>query len=111
MHNTLELTDAAMKQLAKLCASNHGSGLYITIKETGCSGYAYDLSIIKEASPDDIIFPQANQLFVAISKKNISIIAGSTLDYVKEGVNARFKFNNPNETGSCGCGESFTVNQ
>jgi iron-sulfur cluster assembly protein len=110
MHNILTLTDAAIKQLAKLCAEHHGKGLYINIKTSGCSGYRYDLSIITKPSAEDEIFMQANQFFVAINKNNIPIINGSLLDYVKEGVNARFKFNNPNEIGSCGCGESFTVN-
>lgn len=111
MNPTLQLTDAAIKQLTKLCAEQNGRGLYINIKKTGCSGYAYDLKIINQAAADDLVFPQINQLFVAISKNHIAFISGSTLDYVREGVNARFKFINPNETGSCGCGESFTINE
>ena len=109
MQTTLQLTDAAYKQLAKLCTEQNGQGLYINIKETGCSGYAYDLSIINKPDAEDVVFPQADQLFVAINKKHLPLITGSTLDFVREGVNARFKFNNPNEAGSCGCGESFTV--
>jgi iron-sulfur cluster assembly protein len=109
MQNALSLTDAALNQLTKLCQEKQHKGLYIDIKRTGCSGYAYDLTTVNQTQAEDIIFPQENGLFVAISKKNLEFIKGSTLDYVREKMNARFKFLNPNEKGSCGCGESFTV--
>ena len=109
MQNTLSLTPAALTQVQKLCTAQQGKGLYITIKKTGCSGYAYDLSIINNPPAEEVIFPQANGLFVAISKENLPFVIGSTIDYVREGLNAHFKFLNPNEKGTCGCGESFSV--
>jgi iron-sulfur cluster assembly protein len=109
MHTSLQLTPAALKQLEKLCEQQNGNGLLINIKTTGCSGYSYDLSVIKKPAKDDLVFEQENHRFVAINPKNLPFIAGSTLDYVREGLNARFKFLNPNEKGTCGCGESFTI--
>ncbi len=105
----ITLTPNALKQLEKLCKNQRGKGLYINIKTTGCSGYAYDLQIIDAPHQDDLVFPQSNYYFIAISKKNLPFVMGSTLDYVREGVNAHFKFINPNEQGTCGCGESFTI--
>ena len=113
MQAPLLVTKAAQDQIFKLCLEKQGKGLYIDITQTGCSGYAYKLDIIS-ALPDTqdiIIYPQDNHLFVAIHKKNIFYIEGSILDYVREGLNKKFKFINPNEEASCGCGESFTIKQ
>ena len=110
MQNAFSLTDAALKQLAKLCQEKQNKGLYVDIKTTGCSGYAYDFTTIKQPQTDDIIFPQENGFFIEVSQKNLAFIKGSTLDYVREKMNASFQFiNNPNEKARCGCGESFTV--
>lgn len=107
--NNITLTPAALKQLAKLCQEQHGKGLYINIKTTGCSGFAYDLSVVVHTEKEDLVFPQENHFFVAISKKNFPFVNGSTLDYIRDGLNTKFKFINPNEKGTCGCGESFNL--
>ena len=101
------LTPQALTQLEKLCVKENAQGLFVNIKTTGCSGKAYDLQMIQEVTPEMMVYPQANGYFVAIDKKDFATLSGTTLDYVKEGVNAHFKFNNPNEHGTCGCGESF----
>jgi iron-sulfur cluster assembly protein len=53
--------------------------------------------------------PLDNTLFVCIDKASFPYLNGIALDYVKQGLNQKFVFNNPNQTGQCGCGESFTV--
>ena len=111
MNQELSLTDAAVTQLKKLCHEKNGRGLYVDIKPTGCSGYAYDLQVIQEPGAHDRVYPQTDNLFVAISEENLQkFIKGSILDYQREGLlNKRFVFINPNEKATCGCGESFTV--
>jgi len=106
---TITLTPNAQTQLKKICAKEQGNGLYINIKTTGCSGYAYDLSVIPTPHEEDIVFPQEQNLFVAIAPKNLPLVDGSVIDYVREGLNAHFKFINPHEKNVCGCGESFSV--
>ncbi len=105
---SITFTQNALIQIEKLCHTHpEASGLLVTIKTTGCSGYAYDFSMIKEISADMEKIEPSNGVFMAYYKKDLPILEGSCLDYVKEGLSKHFKFLNPNEQGTCGCGESF----
>lgn len=107
---TITMTPAAKQQLARKVAEQaEGNGLRIALKKRGCSGLAYDLRIVAEAAPEESVFPQGEGLFVCIPAADLPFVIGMTIDYVREGLNAHFKFVNPHEVASCGCGESFTV--
>jgi len=85
-----------------------GLGLRLGVRTTGCSGMAYKLEYVDEADAHDHVFEQHGiKLFV--DPKSLVYIDGTELDYGREGLNAGFKFSNPNEKATCGCGESFTV--
>jgi iron-sulfur cluster assembly protein len=108
--NSVQMTEAALNQLQrKISEQGHGKGLRVSLKKMGCSGLAYDLSIVDEAPENETIFWQTAELFVCIPPKDAPFIVGSTIDFVREGFSAQFKFLNPHEKASCGCGESFTV--
>lgn len=83
-------------------------GLRVGVKTTGCSGLAYVLEFVDELNDDDQVFEQDN-LKLIVDGKSLVYIDGTQLDFVKEGLNEGFQFNNPNVNGECGCGESFTV--
>ncbi len=101
---------AAEKIAAKIAERGKGIGIRITIGKTGCSGLAYELEFVDEKGVDDHCFPVAETgLQVYIDAKAWVYVKGSTLDYVKRGINEGFEFINPNEKGRCGCGESFIV--
>lgn len=85
-----------------------GLGLRLGVKTTGCSGLAYKLEYVDEPSADDILCEQFG-VRVYIDPKSLPFVDGTQLDYAREGLNEGFKFTNPNEKASCGCGESFTV--
>jgi iron-sulfur cluster assembly protein len=85
-----------------------GLGLRVGVKTTGCSGLAYVLEFVDELNEDDQVFEQ-DGLKVIVDGKSLVYIDGTQLDFVKEGLNEGFQFNNPNVNGECGCGESFTV--
>jgi iron-sulfur cluster assembly protein len=85
-----------------------GLGVRLGVKTSGCSGMAYKLEFVDEASPDDIAF-ECFGTRVYTDAKSLSYLDGTELDYVKEGLNEGFKFNNPNVKNECGCGESFNV--
>ena len=85
-----------------------GMGLKLGVKTTGCSGMAYVLEIVDEASPEDQIF-ESHGIKILVDPKSLIYIDGTELDFVREGLNEGFQFNNPNVKDSCGCGESFTV--
>ena len=84
-------------------------GIRLSVKKTGCSGLSYVVDYVDEPMADDIVMPLIDNYLVCIDKKSYPYLKGMDVDYVKQGFNAKFVFNNPNQTGQCGCGESFTV--
>jgi iron-sulfur cluster assembly protein len=85
-----------------------GVGLRLGVRLTGCSGMAYKLEYVDEPKPEDEVFEQLG-VKVFVDPKSLPFIDGTELDYGRDGLNEGFKFSNPNEKASCGCGESFTV--
>ncbi len=106
---TITLTESAAKQIAtQLMKRGSGIGLKIGTKMSGCSGYAYVLDYADQQNEDDVVFEQ-HGVKLLIRPEDMEKLNGMTLDYVREGINHSFKFNNPNVKGVCGCGESFAV--
>ncbi len=85
-----------------------GLGLRLGVRTTGCSGLAYQLDYVDEAKVEDQVVEQLG-VKVFIDPKSQPFLDGVQLDYSREGLNEGFRFSNPNEKASCGCGESFTV--
>jgi iron-sulfur cluster assembly protein len=85
-----------------------GVGLRLGVRTTGCSGLAYKLEFADEIRPEDTTF-ESNGVRVMVDPKSLAYLDGTELDFVREGLNEGFKFNNPNEKDRCGCGESFNV--
>jgi iron-sulfur cluster assembly protein len=106
---TVTVTPKAALQIRKaLDKRGGGVGLRLAIKTSGCSGYAYALEFADAPADDDLRFDSEGvQLLVAAG--SLPMIDGTQLDWVREGLNEGFKFNNPNASATCGCGESFTV--
>jgi iron-sulfur cluster assembly protein len=103
------LTEAAARHVSKyLIKRGKGLGVRLGVKTTGCSGLAYTLEYVDEAAPEDILFEQ-HGVKLMVDPKSLAYIDGTELDYVREGLNEGFRFNNPNERDRCGCGESFRV--
>ena len=103
------LTESAARHVARyLERRGKGVGLRLGVKTTGCSGMAYKLEYADDVQPDDIQF-ESHGVRVIIDPKSLPYIEGTELDFVREGLNEGFKFNNPNVKGECGCGESFNV--
>ncbi len=86
-------------------ASSHG--LRVDIESGGCSGFSYKMDMA-EASPDDQMF-ESGQARVFVDSKAMLFLGGSTLDYIESLTGAGFTVRNPNATGTCGCGTSFSV--
>ena len=85
-----------------------GVGIRLGVKTAGCSGLAYKLEFVDEADEADHAYDN-HGVKVFVDSKSLVYLKGTTLDFVKEGLNEGFKFVNPNVTGECGCGESFQV--
>ena len=103
------LTDRAAQHVQRYIAKRgKGVGLRLGVRTTGCSGLAYKLEFADDVKPEDTSF-ESNGVQVLIDPKSLAYLDGTELDYVREGLNEGFKFNNPNEKDRCGCGESFNV--
>ena len=103
------LSDKAAKHVANfLTKRGKGIGLRLGVKTTGCSGLAYVLEFVDELAAEDQVFEQ-NGVKIIVDAKSLIHLDGTELDFVKEGLNEGFQFNNPNAKGECGCGESFSV--
>ncbi|MGA5722189.1 iron-sulfur cluster assembly protein IscA, partial [Pseudomonas atacamensis] len=85
-----------------------GVGIRLGVRTTGCSGLAYVLEFVDEVVAEDQVFESHGEK-VIIDPKSLAYLDGTELDFVKEGLNEGFKFNNPNVRGECGCGESFNI--
>ena len=103
------LTDSAANRVHSFLANRgKGLGLRVGIKTTGCSGLAYVLEFVDDIDTHDQMFEQFG-VKVFVDPKSLVYLDGMEMDYVKNGLNEGFEFNNPNKKGECGCGESFTV--
>ena len=106
---SITLTEKAAKQIAKqLEKRGRGLGLGLGIKKAGCSGFAYVVDYADAVTDNDRIFEQ-HGVKVIVKADAIDLLDGVEVDYSREGLNEAFRFNNPKATGTCGCGESFTV--
>jgi iron-sulfur cluster assembly protein len=105
----ITVTQAAADHIKNyLTKRGSGSGLRLGVKTSGCSGLAYVLEVCDEIQADDVLFEQRD-VKVVVDPKSLVYLDGTELDYVREGLNEGFKFQNPNEKNTCGCGESFQV--
>ncbi|HQD15016.1 MAG TPA: iron-sulfur cluster assembly protein IscA [Ottowia sp.] len=105
----VSLTEAAARHVTKYLAKRgKGVGVRLGVKTTGCSGLAYKLEYVDEVAPEDALFEQ-HGVKLMIDPKSLAYIDGTELDYVREGLNEGFRFNNPKERDRCGCGESFRI--
>jgi iron-sulfur cluster assembly protein len=106
---SVSLTPAAAKHVTKYLAKRgKGVGVRLGVKTTGCSGLAYKLEYVDEVASEDVLF-ETEGIKLMVDPKSLAYLDGTTLDYVREGLNEGFRFNNPNERDKCGCGESFRV--
>lgn len=105
----ITLTERAAKQISKqLSKRGGGLGLKLGVKKAGCSGFAYSLDYANAVTDEQTVFEQFG-VSVIVAKADLEFLDGTELDYSREGINEAFKFNNPNVSGTCGCGESFAV--
>jgi iron-sulfur cluster assembly protein len=103
------LSPAAAKHVTKyLTKRGKGVGVRLGVKTTGCSGLAYKLEYVDEIPAEDVLF-ETQGIKLMVDPKSLAYLDGTELDFVREGLNEGFKFNNPNERDKCGCGESFRV--
>lgn len=103
-------SEAAINHLISYLSKNPDyQGVRLSVKKTGCSGFSYVVDYVTEPSSTDFMIPLTQKYMAWIDKNSYPFLKDMNVDYVKQGLNSKFIFNNPNQTGQCGCGESFTV--
>lgn len=106
----LTLTDNAVQQVKKLLARDKlaGHGLRISITDGGCSGFSYKLDFEKEQKSGDTVL-QFDDLRIYVDPNSAPYLKGTVIDFVTGLYGGGFRFTNPNATGTCGCGTSFSA--
>ncbi|MBI3418584.1 MAG: iron-sulfur cluster assembly accessory protein [Proteobacteria bacterium] len=106
------ITENAAQNILRLARENGAEGkvLLVGVKTKGCSGLSYDMrfAVQTEVPPGSETVTQSG-ISVAIDPKAAMFLFGTVMDYNESDLQSGFTFSNPNETGRCGCGESFTV--
>ena len=105
----ITLTDSAAERVRTyLETRGKGIGLRLGVTLTGCSGYSYVINYADTVEDSDLVFEDKG-IKVIVDPDALKLIDGTEVDFVKNGLNEAFSFRNPNISGECGCGESFTV--
>lgn len=104
------LTPAAEKRIADLLADAPEGmvGVKLSTPRRGCSGLAYSVDYVSAEEPLDEKIVTPGGVFY-IDGASVLYLVGSTMDWREDDFQAGFVFDNPNATGTCGCGESFSV--
>ena len=105
----ISVTPTAASKIARnLDRRGGGMGIRIGVRTTGCSGLAYVLEYVDDLQPGDDVVVQ-DGFSIVVNKKDQPYLSGLEIDYVRQGLNEGFEFNNPQEKDRCGCGESFRI--
>lgn len=108
----LILSDAASTEVQKFIAAENveptEGGLRVSVLPGGCSGFKYSLNIEERPIEDDMVL-EVNGVRVFVDGFSAPYLHGVTIDYVTSMQGSGFTFSNPNSTGGCGCGSSFTA--
>lgn len=105
---SIQLTDNAAQRVKQFLEKDDGVALRLGVRKTGCSGWAYEVSIAKEYGKDDDVFEDKG-IKIVVDHESLPYLKGSKIDFTQSGLNRTFRFENPNATDECGCGESFTI--
>ncbi len=99
---------AAERVRSYLAQSESGQGLRFGVRTTGCSGFAYVVDLASDIGAEDEVF-ESHGIKVIVDRKSLAYVDGTRIDFRQDGLSSSFQFHNPNVTGECGCGESFSV--
>lgn len=105
----ITLTPVAGDKLKELinAEAEPGSGLRVKVVPGGCSGFEYAMTFDMPGDGDEVV--EQHGVKVIIDRMSVPYLLGSEFDYEEGFQGAGFRINNPNSTGSCGCGKSFTA--
>ncbi|MEP9353679.1 iron-sulfur cluster assembly accessory protein [Xanthobacter sp. KR7-65] len=105
----IRITDAAAERLADILSSAEpGTAVRVGVENGGCAGMSYKLDFTTEVAPLDAVVEDKG-VKVVVDSKAVLFLLGTEMDFRTDKVSSQFVFNNPNQTSSCGCGESVAI--
>ncbi len=108
----ITLSDSAISHISKQLENvPEKKGFRLYLATSGCSGFMYETDLCAGPEADDRVFKITDSLQVFVPNKDLPMLNGTQVDFITVGLNSMFQFKNPNVTGECGCGESFSVTE
>ena len=107
----VRVTPAAVRHFRQTLAGADAAGIRLRVKESGCTGYMYVVDIAEAAADSDLPMQLGEGVTLLVDRGSIPVLQGTTVDYVREGLNFLLTFDNPNAQDHCGCGESFNIRE
>ena len=105
----IQLSPAALERVQRFLAANPDAlGMRFGVQKTGCSGWGYVVDLAREQREGDQVVEQ-DGVRVFVDAQSAPLVAGTRIDFARQGLNEQFTFSNPNMVAACGCGESFTT--
>ena len=109
-NTNVTLTDRARAFLSQQIQNKQAAGLCFSVQKSGCSGFKYLLDFIDQSNADSsLVVINDDELKLYVTQNALPYVNGTEIDCVTEGLNQVIRFNNPNSSAECGCGESFSV--
>lgn len=107
----ITVSETARKHiLSEIAKSATTSAFRLFLQTSGCSGFMYETELAAAPKEGDLVIP-FDGFDIYLASKDLPILNGTEIDFVTVGLNSMFQFKNPNVTGECGCGESFSVTE
>jgi iron-sulfur cluster insertion protein len=109
--SVMAVTDAAARKARQLAAreGRPEASLRVRVTAGGCSGFSYELSFEDVAAPGDLVATASDGFRVLVDPKSAPIVEGSTLDFDDALLGGGLRMRNPQATGECACGDSFSI--
>lgn len=104
----VNITPTAAERIRELASVNAGQHLRLSVVKSGCSGNRYDLKFVEQAGPADEMVSD-NGADILVDPQSLFLVLGMTVGWKEDKFGRQFTFENPLESGRCGCGESFAV--
>ena len=107
MQGNFSITDRAATRIAEIAGPTQ-QALRVNVLSGGCSGFQYQFELTGQTEPDDVVIERGSAR-VLIDPASLELLEGAELDFKDELMGQYFAVKNPQATGSCGCGTSFSV--
>lgn len=105
------VSEAALRHFGEQCGGSANAAVFLSLKESGCTGYMYVLDLVSEQPEGSSLIELENGVALYLDGKALPLLQGTKIDYVRNGLNSELQFHNPNAREYCGCGESFSISE